>query len=170
MKPKQDEVVRPLSREVAQRLVDEAQTRLDRIVFKIVLNSGIQMDELLGIRISDIDFMLGEIRIAQPGKVPRKIKFSSSLMADIKAYIGPDQPDGYLINIKRDALFKRLGNYKNITDFDWRVLRRTYGTLALAAGGDPVMIANNIGITLEELQPAISIHGKHGLAPVEVVK
>lgn len=143
----QEKVV-PLTEVQAKRLVLSAKNKRDRLIFLIVLNSGIGINELLNMRLHDIDFNECEITIY--GKDIRNIKMSPGVLSEIKEFLGPDIEDRLIFPIKQDALNKILKAYSA----NWRVLRHTYTDLAIRKKERPEVIANNVGVPLAEILSA----------------
>src|SRR5690348_16885458 len=81
-----NEKIVPYTEVQARRLVASAKNKRDRVMLVLVLNSGISQDDMLNMRVSDIDFQTNEITIYN--KPPRNIKIASGVIRELKEYLG----------------------------------------------------------------------------------
>ena len=157
----------PLTEDEAKRLVDSAKNNVDKLVFLIELNSGISMEELLTIRVKDINFSDSTIAIFNTHV--RTVRLPPKVINEIKGYLERDYEDKLLIPIKRDMLQKRLAMYQNVVKFNWRVLRHTYTDLAIKKGVSLNIIAENIGIPVGAIAVAFARQSEPGRQSIDVI-
>lgn len=146
-----NENVQPLPEPVARRLVEGALNKMDRVMFILVLNSGLSLDELLALRSSDVDAEKCSITIYN--KTIRTVRVPASVITEIREYTNGSSEDRMLFPLSVQTVMNRLKSYQNSCPLkmNWRVLRRTYADLAIKKRIPPQIIANNIGVPLNVL-------------------
>lgn len=150
---KREEKIITLDEHQARRLVEQCKNKRDRVIFRIVLNSGIGLGETVAIRVSDIDFVQCTITIYN-GRRIRNVTLPVEVIQEVKEFIGPEMDDRLLFPIKERALIQVLKAYRDNggpKGWDWRVLRDTYAEIAIKKREDPNRIAENMGIPVAEL-------------------
>ena len=73
-----------LSEPEKKNLLDHA-SGLDRIILLLLFETGLEIDDLIGVKTSDIDFQRGTILLRTTGE---EKKVSPSVLTEIKSYVG----------------------------------------------------------------------------------
>jgi integrase len=82
-----------LSEPEKKRLL-ECASALDRIILLLLLETGLEIDDLIGARTSDIDFQKGTIFIRTSEK---EMKISAGVLAELKSYLEARPGQVYLL-------------------------------------------------------------------------
>ncbi|RLG80343.1 MAG: integrase [Thermoprotei archaeon] len=134
--------VEALSDTEIDRLLRSCNDPLDTIIIRLLLDTGLRSRELLGIRVSDIDFEGREIIVheAKYGR-ERRVLVTRETLDAIRAWIKLKglRDDDYLIPLTYSGLYKRIKRIARRAGIDYRkirphVLRHTFATRALRRG------------------------------------
>jgi site-specific recombinase XerD len=86
-----------LSREEVRRLLEAAEGLRERAAMEIAYAAGLRLNELLHLRLSDVDSDRMVIHVRQgKGKKDREVMLSPSLLETLRAYWRQARPRGYL--------------------------------------------------------------------------
>lgn len=77
---------------VKKRLLDLA-SGLDRIVLLLLFDTGLEIDQLIDLRVCDLDMQSGQLQVSED----RKISLSSVALSDIKEYLKSRPGQVYLL-------------------------------------------------------------------------
>ncbi len=131
-----------LSDTEVEKLFSAVRDPLDRVILKLMLDTGLRSSELLSIRVMDIDFDNKVIRVVS-GKYgkERYVVITSDTLEILRAWIKLNnlKPDDRIIPLSYTGLYKRLKNLGKRAGIPlWKihphVLRHTFATRALKKG------------------------------------
>lgn len=134
--------VEVLTDEEIAKLFNACRRADERLILRLLLETGLRSRELLGLRVNDIDFQnkLIRVREAKYGK-ERYVTASQGAFAMLRSWIeinglGPEDP---LFRLSYEGLYKKLKRLAKRAGVDPRrvrphVLRHTFATLALRRG------------------------------------
>ncbi|MBL4735828.1 MAG: tyrosine-type recombinase/integrase [Flavobacteriales bacterium] len=127
----------------------------DRMILLLLYSTGIRLSELINIKVSDIDFSSGSIKILGKGNKERILPFSDQLKSELKQYMDKVQPvDWFFLTDKSKKLYEKLvyrivNSYlSKVTTISKRsphVLRHTFATHMLNNGADLNAIKEFLG-------------------------
>jgi integrase/recombinase XerC len=133
----------------------------DHLILELLYGTGIRLSELLGLKVSDIDFSKGYIRVLGKRNKQRLVPMTNYLSSLIKSYLdkkftqfGSNAPDALIVNnIGRSAypmmvyriVHKHLQNYTHVDKKSPHVLRHTYATHMLDRGADLSSVKELLG-------------------------
>lgn len=83
----------------------------DTAIISLILSSGLRINEVANIAISDLDFLQERVEVVRKGNKNRYVSFSSIAATDIKEYL-KIREDRYKAPKKEDALFLTLQQTK----------------------------------------------------------
>jgi integrase len=75
-----------------KRLLDLA-SDMDRIILLLLFETGLEIDHLINLRVSDLDMQSGQLRVA----ADRKIQLSSAARSEIEQYLKSRPGQVYLL-------------------------------------------------------------------------
>jgi len=142
-----------LSESDVNRLLDSSVDLLDLIVLKLMLEAGLRSRELVGLRLSDIDFESGEVTVreAKYGRV-RKVLVTEEVIELLKKWseLRKLKPMDRVVPLSYSGLYKRVKKVASRAGLDLRavrphVLRHTFATLALKRGLDVFSLRRLMG-------------------------
>ncbi|MCS7127731.1 MAG: tyrosine-type recombinase/integrase [Sulfolobales archaeon] len=142
-----------LSESDVSRLLNASVDLLDLIVLKLMLEAGLRSRELVGLRLSDIDFESGEVTVreAKYGKI-RKVLVTEEVLELLKKWseLRKLKPMDRVIPLSYSGLYKRVKKIASRAGLDPRVvrphvLRHTFATLALKKGLDVFSLRRLMG-------------------------
>jgi integrase/recombinase XerC len=127
----------------------------DRLIILLLYSTGIRLSELLNLRVSDIDFNKGTMKILGKGNKERVLPFSGSLGDEINAYLDTVHPIEWLfVTDKGKKLYAKLvyrivncylRKVTTISKTSPHVLRHTFATHMLNNGADLNAIKEFLG-------------------------
>ncbi len=140
----------PLSEEQYKALLEGASGRKERAALLLGLNSGIGIDELLGLRWGDVDFKGRAITIAGKNS-SRAIYLPGAVLRELEG-IRNGQADGtYVFGMDKRTWLAKLASYRGssgISDLSWSKVRHTYAFFAAQRGEPDYIVARNIGVSI----------------------
>ncbi len=134
--------VEALSDTEINKLLRSCNDPLDTIIIRLLLDTGLRSRELLGIKVSDIDFEGREVVVheAKYGR-ERRVLVTRETLDTIRAWIKLKglRDNDYLIPLTYSGLYKRIKRIAKRAGIDYRrirphVLRHTFATRALRRG------------------------------------
>lgn len=149
-----------LKQEELKALLEAPRRMRDRLIIKLLYETGMRVGELAALTIGDVDLEAGEITIQQAKrhkegrKVPLVNSWTKSMLHD---YIGTlkMRKDPLFISNKRSPLSRRqierlISNYGEVTGLEKdkrhpHVLRHTHAVYALKSGIDLRTLQQNLG-------------------------
>jgi integrase len=156
-----------LSREEIQRMEDRAPTERDRLIVRLLADTGIRVGELLGLRPDDLQEhgRVFQIRVRGKGDKDRLISIQHGLYRRVKTYATRGRPvdvetDRVFIGIRRrpgggyraltksgvEQLIRLLARQAGIERRVWpHLLRHSYATWALRKGMNPLQLQQILG-------------------------
>lgn len=127
----------------------EFEDRRDRAILAMLIDTGIRLAELVGIRVIDVDHELGQVRVIGKGGHGRTVSFSNKARADIGHYLlaRKKHPHAHLeaLWLSRKGrltpngvyqMCKRRGAEAKIPELHPHQLRHTFSHHWLANGGN----------------------------------
>jgi len=75
---------------------DEPLSRRDRMLFRLIYACGLRVSEATGLRVEDVDFDAGALRVIGKGDRERRLYLKSYLQDDLRAYVADFRRTGYL--------------------------------------------------------------------------
>jgi site-specific recombinase XerD len=149
-----------LKQDELKALLEAPKRMRDRLIIKLLYETGMRVGELTALTIGDVDLEAGEITIQQAKrheegrKVPLVNSWTKSMLRD---YIGTRKirKDPLFVSNKRGPLSRRqverlIGNYGQMIGLDKdkghpHVLRHTHAVYALKSGIDLRTLQQNLG-------------------------
>ncbi len=149
-----------LKQDELKALLEAPRRMRDRLIIKLLYETGMRVGELTALTIGDVDLEAGEITIQEAKrheegrKVPLINSWTKSMLRD---YIGTRKirKDPLFVSNKRGALSRRqverlIGNYGQMVGLDRdkrhpHVLRHTHAVYALKSGIDLRTLQQNLG-------------------------
>lgn len=149
-----------LKQEELKALLEAPRRMRDRLIIKLLYETGMRVGELAALTIGDVDLEAGEITIqeAKRHKEGRKVPLINSWTKTmLRDYIGTRKirKDPLFVSNKRGQLSRRqierlIWNYGEVTGLDKdkrhpHVLRHTHAVFALKSGIDLRTLQQNLG-------------------------
>ena len=147
-----------LSKQEVKNLLKAPEHIREKVMFGLVYDTGIRIDELTSLLISDVDLDRGQVHVRQSkNKKDRYITMSFHAVRGVKKHIALYNPKDYLYeNPKRKGipisktlirtLFKEAVEKAGIKkDVSVHTLRHTYATHQLEAGQNIVTVKESMG-------------------------
>ena len=156
----------PLSEEEIQKVLaaslDNTRERLRNFsIMMLFLDTGIRLDELVNLRLSKIDFAVGEMTILGKGSKDRKVPIGSQAKKALIDYLSKERSepvnpqdedrvylneDGYPITHDMvEKLFQRVKKSTNVSNLHPHVCRHTFSVCYLINGGDEFSLQKILG-------------------------
>lgn len=147
----------PLSQEEIERILsaclDDTADRLRNFsIMMMFLDTGIRLDELTGLKLSRIDFTVGEMTVFGKGSKERKVPIGLQAKKALLEYLSKERPDplnpqdedivylnvdGYPITHGAvEKAFQRVRKKAGIPKLHPHICRHTFSVRYLANGGD----------------------------------
>lgn len=119
-------------------LVNAIRGRKGRLAVKLLLETGMRSNELLSLRVADVDLNhnLLRLRNTKNGE-ERVVFFTEDTATQLKSYIRGKEPQSRLFDMSYQALYKlikRAGKRCGIEDLRPHILRHTFATMAVKRG------------------------------------
>ena len=148
--------------------LDNTQQRLRNFsIMMLFLDTGIRLDELVNLKLSRIDFSLGEMTILGKGSKERRVPIGSQAKKALIDYIAKERSnpinpqdedrlylssDGYPITHGSvEKLFQRVKKTTNVATLHPHVCRHTFSVRYLINGGDVFSLQKILGHTSLEM-------------------
>lgn len=144
-----------LSKEEVKRIMESANNIKHKLVLKCLYGMGLRVSEIVNLRISDLDFERGMVRISSAkGDRDRYVMLPKELRFELKTYIELEKPEKYLFSgrgsryaIKSiQKIFeysaKKAGIKKNVS---CHTMRHSFATHLLEKGVDIQYIQSLLG-------------------------
>ena len=162
----------PLTEEDIQRILtvcmDNLQERRRNFaIMMLFLDTGIRLDELVNLRLSRVDFAVGEMTILGKGSKERKVPIGTQAKRALIDYVtkersepvNPQDEDCLFLNadgypITHDAvekLFQRVKKVAEVANLHPHVCRHTFAVRYLIHGGDAFSLQKILGHTSLEM-------------------
>jgi integrase/recombinase XerD len=158
-----------LSREEIQAMEDVAKTERDKLIVRVLADTGIRLGELVGVRISDV-LLQGRrhyLRVRGKGDIERLVPISPGLYTRLRRYIDRSRPkdvggDHLFIALRRnpagdldpltasgvEQMIKILAQVAGIEKRVYpHLLRHSFVTWSLTRGMNPIQLAQIVGHT-----------------------
>jgi len=135
-----------------QNLLKACNTKRDRLIIRLLLDTGVRANELCNIKIEDIDLDRGLILIKYGKTGERYVTIGHKVRKDLLLFINKDK--GYLFTTNRNrqlnrssyqAIFKRLQKRTGIVYLSSHTLRRTFAISLVRQGINVHLIAKLMG-------------------------
>jgi len=129
--------IKALSEEEIQKILASARTLRDKLIIKLLTETGMRANELLNINISDIDFnrKMIRLRVTKNGE-ERVVFFTDDTLELMKKYLKIHDGEK-LFQMTYQALYKtirRLGEKAGINGLRPHMLRHSFATNAIRKG------------------------------------
>ncbi len=150
-----------LTSEFASEAEDRFEGLLDQLIVKLLYETGIRRAELLGLRDSDVDFSLGQIKVLGKRNKMRYVPVSAEMLALARDYMTErdkrsfERTSGHLLvgmrgkKITKTFVYLKVKNYlSQVTTIQRKsphVLRHTFATHMLNNGADLNVIKEILG-------------------------
>jgi integrase/recombinase XerD len=146
-----------LSKKEVAKLLNSAKGNLrDFAIISFILYTGVRVNELTNIKISDIDFYQNTVRVTGKGEKERIIPVADELLQTVEVYLkSRKSKEGYLFvnrfgeklsSLSIQMIVKKYANKANIKKhITPHKLRHTFATLALENGISPITISELLG-------------------------
>ena len=158
-----------LSREEIQAMEDVAKTERDKLIVRVLADTGIRVGELVGLRTSDL-ILQGRrhfLRVRGKGDLERLVPISPTLHARLRRYIDRARPkevsgDRLFIALRRnpagdldpltasgvEQMIKIIGQVAGVEKRVYpHLLRHSFITWSLTRGMNPIQLAQIVGHT-----------------------
>ncbi|MEM3221532.1 MAG: tyrosine-type recombinase/integrase [Saccharolobus sp.] len=140
--------VKALTEEEINRVLEACKRARDKLIIRLLLDTGLRANELLSIKIKDIDIDNNMIRVRNTKNgEERVVFFTDNTKQILKKYIRGKNPDDKLFYITYDALYRKLKRLGEKVGIDLRphVLRHTFATLSLKRGMNLITLQKLLG-------------------------
>ncbi|MGD0115926.1 MAG: tyrosine-type recombinase/integrase [Dehalococcoidia bacterium] len=134
--------IRPYSADDVRALLAAADSARDKAMILLLFGSGLRCAEVIGIRMEDVDWPAGSIRVLGKGSKVRLVCPGAAVMAVLRAYVGDGQHEylfpgrsGHLARCSLWLLIERLAVKAGI-DGGVHRFRHAFASNFLALGGD----------------------------------
>jgi site-specific recombinase XerD len=162
----------PLSEEEIQRVLkaclDDTDERLRNFaILMLFLDTGIRLDELVNLKLSKIDFAIGEMAVFGKGSKERKVPIGTQAKKALMDYVTIQRPDplnpqhedqvflnadGYPITRGAvEKVFQRVKKAAGVPKFHPHACRHTFSVRYLMNGGDAFSLQKILGHTTLEM-------------------
>ena len=156
----------PLNEEEIQRVLTASlNSTTERLrnfaIIMVFLDTGIRLDELVNIRLSRVDFAIGEMTIFGKGSKERKVPIGTQAKKALINYLTKERPepvnpqdddrlflnaDGYPITHDAvEKLFQRVKKVSGVAQLHPHICRHTFSVRYLVNGGDAFSLQKILG-------------------------
>lgn len=145
--------VQALTSDEISKLLNASRDLLDIVIVRFLLETGLRAEEALNVRVKDIDFERGEVKVRKGKYGEFRVTFFSKELGEIlKLWITVKvlNRDDKLIPLTYVGLWKRLKSLAKRAGVEYskvrpHVLRHTFATEALKKGMDIISLKNILG-------------------------
>jgi len=162
----------PLRPDEIERVLSVALDRtLERLrnfaIVMIFLDTGIRLDELVNLKLSKVDFTIGEMTVFGKGSKERKVPIGTNSKKALIEYLTRERPEpvnphdeDYLflsadgVSLTRNTveqMFRRIKIAANVPNFHPHACRHTFSVQYLVNGGDAFSLQKILGHTSLEM-------------------
>ena len=130
----------------------------EHVLFNLMLDTGLRSSEVAGLKLEDVDVKAGTLSvIAGKGGKSRTVPFGIAVQKLVLSYVfnhrsETDLPNLFITprglaydNVSLRTLMRRLGRRTGIRRLHSHLLRHTYATRFLEAGGNALYLKMNLG-------------------------
>jgi integrase/recombinase XerD len=173
-------LVERFSDEEIARLEAAVKTPLERAILFLLLDTGLRAAELIGLRLEDIDFDLGEIRVHGKGKKLRRVALNDRPHQALVEHLatqaitdGSVWPEDWTYH-KLGHLLRDLGRRAGVAGVHAHRFRNTFAMLCLRKGMGEIALATLLGhksltmvwryVAADQQDRALSLHREHPVA------
>jgi site-specific recombinase XerD len=169
----------PLSEEEIQRVLKaslyETDERLRNFaILMLFLDTGIRLDELVNLKLSKVDFVMGEMTVFGKGSKERKVPIGTQAKRALLDYVTMERPEPVnplhkdIVFLNADSIpithtavekiFQRIKKAAEVPKFHPHICRHTFSIRYLMNGGDAFSLQKILGhTTLEMTQHYVSM-------------
>jgi site-specific recombinase XerD len=156
-----------IERVLAACLDDTTERLRNYSIMMMFLDTGIRLDELTGLKLSRIDFTIGEMTVFGKGSKERKVPIGLQAKKALLEYLSKERPDpinpqeedrvflnvdGYPISHGAvEKIFQRIKKKAGLRNFHPHICRHTFSVRYLANGGDAFSLQKILGHTSLEM-------------------
>ena len=146
----------------AQALMSACRRPLEHLIVTLLLDTGLRVSELLGLRYADVDLDEEALKVCGKGAKERIVTLSSAGLTQMREYVlmhpaapekhliagirGPLTPSGAVQLLRR--LARRAGLKKRVTP---HILRHSFATFFIENGGDVHSLKDELGHSTLEM-------------------
>lgn len=134
-----------------QKLLDNCKRKRDKLIIKFLFYTGVRVSELVNIKVSDILFDEGYVKVFGKGGKERIVPLPDNLLEDLKEYIKSQNlgPNDKLFNLSTRQIERIIKNTAIRAEINKKVtphvLRHSLATLLLSKGVDIRFIQEILG-------------------------
>ncbi|MFN2520867.1 MAG: tyrosine-type recombinase/integrase [Candidatus Limnocylindria bacterium] len=176
---RQRKVVAPLSDDEVRRLLRACPRgtfhgERDRLSLLLLLDTGLRRNELIGVRVSDLDLRAGVLLVRGKGGRERRVSFGGAVAGALASFLAEWRPAGALLTSEscrplRPAGLRRIlarrGADAGIAGLHAHRFRHTFALRYLEAGGDVFTLQRLLGhATLDMVQRYLRLADSYVLA------
>lgn len=140
--------VRALNEDEIEKILSSCSRVKDKLLIRLLLDTGLRASELLSITIKDIDINNNMIRVRNTKNgEERVVFFTNETKHLLKKYIRNKNPDDKLFNMSYDALYRKIKRIGKKVGIDLRphILRHTFATISLKKGMNLITLQKLLG-------------------------
>jgi site-specific recombinase XerD len=162
----------PLSEDEIQRVLTVCLQHTDErlrnlAIVMMFLDTGVRLDELVNLKLSKIDFAIGEMTVFGKGSKERKVPIGAQAKKALIDYVTRERPepvnpqhedwtflnsDGYPItHATIEKMFQRVRKAARVPNFHPHACRHTFSVRYLMNGGDAFSLQRILGHTSLEM-------------------
>ncbi|TRM87274.1 recombinase XerD [Sulfolobus sp. C3] len=140
--------VRALTEEEITKLLEACKRARDKLLIRLLLDTGLRANELLSIRVGDIDVKTNMIRVRNTKNGEERVVFFTEETSKLlKKYIKGKKSEDKLFDLTYDAVYRKLKRLGKKIGIDLRphILRHTFATLSLKRGMNVLTLQKILG-------------------------